>query len=70
MEIVLTVILVIVVGRTDWLSYGVSVVVGVVVGTPFVYAAAGIVLGGADAMEAVAAVGPSSPAPASSSRSW
>lgn len=39
--------------RLDALDYALSVVVGVVVGTPFIYAPAGIVLGEADAVEAL-----------------
>lgn len=39
--------------RLDALDYALSVIVGVVVGTPFIYAPAGIVLGEADAVEAL-----------------
>lgn len=39
--------------RVDSLDYALSVVVGVVVGTPFIYAPAGIVLGEADTVEAL-----------------
>lgn len=52
-QFTLTFILRVILGSVDVLSYGVSVVVGVVVGTPFIYAAAGIVLGEADAVEAL-----------------
>jgi hypothetical protein len=52
-EIVLYVCLLIALGRVDAISYAVSVVVGVVVGTPFIYATAGVVLGEADAIEAL-----------------
>jgi hypothetical protein len=52
-EFVLTIFLFIWIGRVDAISYAVSVVVGVVVGTPFIYTSAGIVLGEADAIEAL-----------------
>lgn len=52
-ELVLTAVLSTVIGSVDALSYALSVAVGVVVGTPFIYAAAGIVLGEADAIEAL-----------------
>ncbi len=42
-----------VIGGADAIGYGVSVVVGVVVGMPFIYATAGIVLGEASALEAL-----------------
>ena len=51
--IVITLVLALLIGRPDVLSYGVSVVVGVVIGTPFIYAPAGIVLGEADIIEAM-----------------
>ena len=41
------------IGGTDVLGYGVSVLVGIVVGMPFIYATPGIVLGEAGAVEAL-----------------
>ena len=52
-ELAIDLLLVGATGRVDALSYGVSVVVGLVVGTPFVYSTAGIVLGEASAVEAM-----------------
>jgi hypothetical protein len=52
-EILLAVVLALLIGRADAFSYGISVVVGLVVGTPFIYAPAGIVLGEADMAEAL-----------------
>jgi hypothetical protein len=52
-ELVLTAVLQSAIGRVDAITYAVGVFVGVVVGTPFIYAPAGIVLGEADAIEAL-----------------
>ena len=52
-ESVLTFALRAAVGSVDAIGYGVSVAVGVVVGTPFIYTTAGIVLGEAGALEAL-----------------
>ncbi len=52
-QLVITALLQTMIGRVDAISYAVSVTVGVVVGTPFIYAPAGIVLGEADTIEAL-----------------
>jgi hypothetical protein len=52
-EFALTFSLGLALGRVDAIGYGVTVIVGVVVGTPFIYAGAGIVLGEAGALEAL-----------------
>ena len=52
-ELLLSAVLQGVIGRVDAIGYAISVGVGVVVGTPFIYTAAGIVLGEADTIEAL-----------------
>lgn len=52
-EVTLTLVLALLGGRVDVLGYAVSVVGGVAVGAPFIYASAGIVLGEAGAGEAL-----------------
>jgi len=52
-ESVLTFALTVALGGVDAIGYAVSVVVGVVVGTPFIYTTAGIVLGEAGTLEAL-----------------